>query len=202
MKSPTKVIDSLWESDFFKTKRKTKEVREILSEKGLNPENISDLLGKRSYLKNKNGWIQKYPSVKKEELQVYYFESGKPRSSRKDFVKILNELKGDIKICDPYFNKDTLDALEELKNAKIKFLTSSKKSNMSVSAQNLKDFKTENMNVVVKGFPHDHLHDRYILCNNKLFLLGHGFSIRNKESFIIELPEKFSKDLTIIIYHI
>jgi len=66
---------------------------------------------------------------------------------------------------------------------------------MSVSAQNLKDFKTENMNVVVKGFPHDHLHDRYILCNNKLFLLGHGFSIRNKESFIIELPEKFSKDL-------
>jgi len=115
MISPTKFIDSLWEKDFFKTKKETKNVRKLLSDEGLNPENITDLLKKRSYLKNKKGWIQKYPCQKKEEdIQLYYFESGKPRTSRKNFVKILNDLKGEIKICDPYFNKDTLEALEEM----------------------------------------------------------------------------------------
>ena len=104
-------------------------------------------------------------------------------------------MKGEIKICDPYLNKDTLEALEELKNAKVKFLTSSKKTNLKVSQQDLKDLKIENKNIEIRGFPHDHLHDRYIISKEKLFLLGHGFSIRNKESFVIELPSKFSKDL-------
>ncbi len=53
----------------------------------------------------------------------------------------------------------------------------------------------ENPGIEIKGFPFDHLHDRYILSKDKLFLFGHGFSIRNKESFIIELPEKFAKEL-------
>jgi len=196
MISPTKFIDSLWKKDFFKIKRETKDIRELLSKEGLNPENVTDLLKKRPYLKNKKGWIQRHPSVKREdEIEVYYFEPNKPRTSRKNFVTILNNLKGEIKICDPYMNKDTLEALEELKQAKVKFLTSSKKSNSKVSSQDLKDFKTENNNIEIRGFSYDYLHDRYILTKNRLFLLGHGFSIRNKESFIIELPEKFAKDL-------
>ncbi|PIN77393.1 hypothetical protein COV15_02115 [Candidatus Woesearchaeota archaeon CG10_big_fil_rev_8_21_14_0_10_34_12] len=197
MKSPTKAIDSFWREGFFKDKQKTSTISNKLNGLGLNPGNTTDLLRKRKYLRNKNGfWIQKYPFVKSEEdIEVYYFEPGKPRTSRKDFVGILNNLKGDIKICDPYMNKDTLEALEELKNSKVKFLTSSKKTNLKVSSQELIDFKVENGNVEIKGFPHDHLHDRYIVSNDRLFLLGHGFSIRNKESFVIELPVKFAKDL-------
>jgi hypothetical protein len=104
-------------------------------------------------------------------------------------------LKGDVLICDPYFNKDTLEALEQIKNAKVRFLTINKPSNMKVSKQDIQDFKIENPHVAIRGFGFDHLHDRYILCEDKLFLLGHGFSIRNKESFIIELPKKFAEDL-------
>src|SRR3989344_4912872 len=197
MNSPTKAIDTFWINGFFKDKKKTAEVTSKLSDIGLNPGNVTDLLKKRKYLRNKNGfWIQKHPYVKKdEEIEVYYFEPGKPHTSRKNFTTILNSLKGEIKICDPYLNKDTLEALEELKNTRVKFLTSSKKLNLKVSSQELNDFKTENNNVEIKGFPHDHLHDRYIISSDRLFLLGHGFSVRSKESFIIELPGKFSKDL-------
>jgi len=197
MNSPTKAIDNLWMDEFFKDKKKTADVTSKLRDLGLNPGNVTDLLRKRKYLRNKNGfWIQKHPYVKKEdEIEVYYFGPSKPHTSRKNFVTILNNLKGEIKICDPYLNKDTLEALEELKNTKVKFLTLLKKSNLKISSQELKDFKTENNNVEIKGFPHDHLHDRYIISSDRLFLLGHGFSVRNKESFIIELPSKFSKDL-------
>lgn len=196
MKSPTEAIDSLWKSKFFKEKKQTNEVsKKLKDEFEINPTNISDLLKKRKYLKHNKGWIQKYPAEIEGEISVHYFESEKPHTSRKNFVKILNELTGEIKICDPYLNNDTIEALGELKNAKVKFLTSSKPINIKISPQELKDFKIENKNIEIKGFPFDHLHDRYILCLDKLFLLGHGFSVRNKESFIIELPEKFAKDL-------
>mgnify|MGYP001588861234 CR=1 FL=1 len=197
MNSPTKAIDNFWIDEFFKNKKKTIEVTSKLSDLGLNPGNVTDLLRKRKYLRNKNGfWIQKYPYLKEDnEIEFYYFEPGKPHTSRKNFVTILNNLRGEIKICDPYLNKDSIEALEELKNTKVKFLTSSKKSNLKALSQELKDFKTENSNIEIKGFPHDYLHDRYIISSDKLFLLGHGFSVRNKESFIIELPSKFSKDL-------
>ena len=199
--TPKNLIEELWRTGFFEKIRTRKEIQNrIFDSWKSNPSNLTMTLKlksiKKILIKKKKGWIQRSPSIKKEEdIQVYYFEPGKPRTSRKDFVKILDELKGDIKICDPYLNKDTLEALEKLKNAKVKFLTSSKKLNLKVSTQDLKDFKVENRDVEIKGFPHDHLHDRYILVKDRLFLLGHGFSVRNKESFVIELPEKFSKDL-------
>jgi hypothetical protein len=196
MKSPTKAIDSFWQEGFFKEKKKTTEITKKLGKLGLNPVNVTDLLKKRKYLRNKNGfWIQKYSPEKDDEIQVYYFEPGTPRTSRKNFINLLNEIKGEVKICDPYLTKETLEALEELKTAKVKFITSSNKLNIKVSPQDLKDFKVENPNIDIRGFPYNYLHDRYIITSDKLFLLGHGFSVRNKESFVIELPEKFSKDL-------
>lgn len=199
--TPKQALEELWKEGFFEKISSLKEIKEkIFSKWKINPSNIAMTLKlksvKKFLIKKTKGWIQRFPFIREEEdMQVYYFEPGKPRTSRKNFVKILNDLEGEIKICDPYFNKDSLEALEELKNAKVKFLTSSKKTNLKVSIQDLKDFKTENPNIDLRGFPYDYLHDRYIISKEKLFLLGHGFSIRNKESFVIELPEKFAKDL-------
>ncbi len=189
-------IDELWKLNFFKEKRKTKDIEAEASKQfGVNFTNISSLLSTRKYLMDKKGWIQKGPPKREDEIVVHYFEPEKPRTSRKNFVDILGTLSGEVKICDPYFSKDSLEALEQLKNAKVKFLTRNKKENIKVSMQDLKNFNAENKNVELKGFNFDHLHDRYIICEDKIFILGHGFSIRNKESFIIELPKKFSEDL-------
>jgi len=199
--TPKKALEILWNDGFFKKIKSQKEIEQAIYTRWKRTPsklimNLKLKSVKKFLIKKPKGWIQRHPFIKKEEgIQVYYFEPEKPRTSRKDFKKVLNELKGEIKICDPYLNKDTLEALEELKNAKVKFLTSSKKTNIRVSNQEPKDFKDEYKNIEIKGFPFDYLHDRYILSNKKLLLLGHGFSIRKKESFIIELPEKFSKDI-------
>ena len=52
MRSPTKAIDHFWMEDFFKIKKKTSDVTLKLSDLGLNPGNVTDLLRKRTYLRN------------------------------------------------------------------------------------------------------------------------------------------------------
>jgi len=196
MKQKKAIID-LWKLGYFTNFVSCNQVeKKLLKDFGITSSNMLMILKNCKFLrKTKEGWIQKYPAERNEDIQVYYFEPGKPRSSRMDFVKILNSLSGNIDICDPYLNKDTLEALEEIKKAQVRFLTADKKENIKVSEQNLKDFKKENDNIEIRSFFSDYLHDRYIITNDRLFLLGHGFSIRNKESFVVELPKKFSKDL-------
>ncbi len=199
--NPKDALEHLWKEGFFENEASLKNIENKLFEKWkITPSNISmtlKLKSVRKFLIKKNGgWKQRRPyEVNKENIEVYYFEPDKPRTSRKDFVSILSNLSGEIKICDPYLTEDCLEALEKISKGKVKFLTSSKKNNIKVTDQDLKDFKAEFSKVEIRGFPFDHLHDRYIITKDKLYLLGHGFSIRKKETFIIELPEKFSKDL-------
>lgn len=200
MTKPKKAIEELWVLGFFEKRRSLREVKKRLwGRYKITPSNIVMTLRlksvKKFLIELKGGyWKQRCPPVRSDEIEVHYFEPGKPRTSRQNFAKILNALTGEIKICDPYLNNDTLEALEQLKNAKVKFLTINNKNNIKVSQRDLKDFKAENANIDIRGFSFDHLHDRYIISKNKLYLLGHGFSIRNKESFIIELSEKIAID--------
>ena len=194
---PKEALEELWKANYFKEYRQKKELEKyILKKFGCTCANWHIMLKLSGFLrKDKEGWIQKYPFENDEGIEVYYFEPDKPRTSRQNFNNLLSSLKGDVKICDPYLTKDTLEALEQIKNADVKFLTCNKKDHIKVSSQEIKDFEKENPKIEIKGFVFDHLHDRYIIAGDKLLLLGHGFSVRNKESFIIELPEKFAKDL-------
>ena len=201
-KTPT-LIKNLYGEDFFVSKKSLSDVEKEVNSKHYFPDKaaICIALNNAKYLKRrgKKGnykYFQKEPSRgNSEELDVIYFESGKPRTSRKKFVELLQCLKGTIKICDPYINEDSLEALEKIKDSKIRFLTSGFKQNIKVSIKDLQDFKAENSNIEIKGINSDCLHDRYILTDKVLYLLGHGFSIRKKESFVIVLPEKIAGDL-------
>ena len=86
-------------------------------------------------------------------------------------------------------------ALEKMPNAKIKFLTTDNKQKNKISTKDLNDFKQENSNIEFRGIASDCLHDRYIITNEKIIILGHGFSIRKKESFVLELPKRSFEDL-------
>jgi hypothetical protein len=198
---PLECINNLWKEKFFEEFKSLSEIEDEINKKWkVTPSNLLmtlKLKSVRKFLIGKNKkWKQRFPFIEnKNELEILHFESGKPRTSRKTFLDLIKSIEGDIKICDPYLTEDTLDALEIMKKAKIKFLTSGLRNNIKVSTQDLQSFKAENSFVEIKGINSDCLHDRYILTKNTLYLLGQGFSIRKKESFVIILPEKFSKDL-------
>jgi hypothetical protein len=103
---------------------------------------------------------------------------------------ILKSLSGDIKICDPYFDYKSLEHLHAI----------SYKNSISILTYNIKDsgtlkrllqsYQTEKYNITIKVASNPILHDRYIIDDKKLFLLGTSLNgIGKKQSFIIDMSE-------------
>lgn len=128
---------------------------------------------------------------KKGYTELFYFEPGRQYTSKKILSdKILTSLKGELRIVDPYCSERTLTILDELKNIKIKFITridNLKKQNKKKKfLADVKDFIKENSNVEFRDYPHTDIHDRYIISNESLVLLGHSIKdLGGKESFAI-----------------
>ena len=86
-----------------------------------------------------------------------------------------------------------MDLLERFKKNKIRFLFSKKQSKLG--ERDIEDFKYEYGNIIFRKYENNHLHDRYIISNNMLLIIGHGLSLRNKETFLILLDDSVAKDL-------
>lgn len=125
-------------------------------------------------------------------LEVFYFKPGKKYTNRRILVtKIFDDLKGELKIVDPYCGERTLDILSSLKGRSIKFLTRAKNlQNEKRFQRAYRELKSENSKIEIRDYPKEDIHDRYIISSNRLVILGH--SIRNlggKESFAINLDK-------------
>jgi len=132
-------------------------------------------------------------------IAVFQFEPGKPYSSKNlVLADILGDLKGELKIVDPYCGSQTLEVMSKIKN-KIKFMTridnlKPKDKNTFLSA--LKDFKTEYKHAEFGNYACSDIHDRYIITTDALIILG--YSIKNlgdKESFAIMLDSHANKNI-------
>lgn len=119
----------------------------------------------------------------------------------KNFPKIISLLKGDLDIVDPFYGHGTFYVLEKFgKKRKIRFLTctlgSDEQRNLSKFTIDLKRFKKEFKNIDMRKYPKPYeLHDRYIVGDNALVVVGHGLKdLANKESFVIYMPSDLVKD--------
>jgi len=134
-------------------------------------------------------------------IEVFYFEPGKRYTSKRLLSKkILDSLKGELKIVDPYCGERTLDVLKDVKNRAIKFLT--KVGNLREKERNqflreLRDFKSENPNKIKFGnYSHTDIHDRYIISSESLVILGHSIKdLGAKESFAIILNKDTNRNI-------
>lgn len=132
--------------------------------------------------------------ISKEKTTItslYYFEPEKKYTSKRILSNnILLNLKGELKIVDPYIGTRTLDILSNVKN-NIKFLTRLNllsTSQQSMIKREVFDYKTEHKNIEIRDYDNKDLHDRYIISDGYLVLLGHGFKdLGNKESFAVLL---------------
>jgi len=132
-------------------------------------------------------------------LKVFYIEPKTPWTATKMLRDVLASLQGEIKISDPYYGLNTLYSLELIPSScQVKFLTASASGkDKSALAKAVSDFQKENPNIEMRKYsPKKDLHDRYILHNDGILLLGHGIKdIGNSESFIVVLPIDVIRDM-------
>jgi len=103
--------------------------------------------------------------------------------------EILASLKGDLKICDPYVENKTIDFLAECRSSSsIKLLTSNvlkeSKLRRDLAAYDKEHTRKIEVRISLNGV----LHDRYILHEEGMLLLGtslNGFA--KKQSFLVSL---------------
>ena len=137
--------------------------------------------------------------INNAKINVYYFEPGKPFTGKRMLSKeILANLKGELKIVDPYFGIRTLDILGDVKNKQIKFLTALNKLEKEVREQiirELQEFKQENKNFEIKSYTNQDIHDRYIISMDSIVLLGHSIKdLGKKESIVVILSKNVCQD--------
>lgn len=138
--------------------------------------------------------------VKEGSIEVFYFEPDKRYTSKRRLSKnILDNLKGELKIVDPYCHERTLDVLKDVENRAVKFLT--RVGNLGEKARKqflreLQDFKSEKPNIEFRNYLHTDIHDRYIISSEFLIVLGHSIKdLGAKESFAIVLNKDASKNI-------
>lgn len=145
-----------------------------------------------------NGRRQVEPFLQLGEISVSYIQSGKPRTARKILSELLNSLSGKVRICDPYYGVRSLDALEMIPNScEVLFLTAQTTENVTRLSGAITDFRREHLNIELRQFPDPKaLHDRYVLSQQNLLILGHGIKdIGNKESFVVNISAEYAGDL-------
>jgi len=141
--------------------------------------------GRNLYKIMKQGIEELAPAV----LSSVYVDPEQALTQIRRMEEILATLKGDLKICDPYIENKTIDFLAECRSSSsIKLLTSNvlKESKLR---RDLTAYEKEHASKIeIKVLPNGMLHDRYILHQEGMLLLGtslNGFA--KKQSFLVSL---------------
>jgi hypothetical protein len=129
---------------------------------------------------------------------VFFVESGQPRTAHLDLAKLFKEIVGAISICDPYYGTGTLYRLDLLRHCSpIRFLTKhADRNEQHVLPRAIQEWNRQHGAAEFRTTTSADLHDRFILSNSELILLGHGLKdVGNKDSFVVKLPASIVPDL-------
>lgn len=130
--------------------------------------------------------------------KVIYVQDGQPRTARARLAEILVNLRGVIRICDPYYGVRSLDVLEMIPPVcEVRFLTARTSEKTATLHRAILDFRREYPHIELRVYPNPaELHDRYLVEQGCVWLLGHGIKdIGNKESFIIRIDVHIASEL-------
>jgi len=109
---------------------------------------------------------------------------------------LLAGLVGDARLCDPYLDDSTIEHLASApKTVPIRLLTSNVKDSGKLR-QLLKATKTEGRTIDVRVTPTKSLHDRYLIDDNRMIIMGtslNGFA--KKQSFLVLVGPDFRAEL-------
>jgi hypothetical protein len=115
----------------------------------------------------------------------------------KGLHKFLGELKGPIRLCDPYFDAVTVEHLDACAaGTEIKILTKHVKDDGTVRRPIAA--AKQKLNLEIRKATTADLHDRYIVAQDEMLILGtslNGFGKR--QSFVIKAGQGLKDAMTI-----
>jgi hypothetical protein len=131
------------------------------------------------------------------ELTVLHIDGTTPRTDRRDLGRLLADLRGDVRVCDPYYGVRSLETLELFPTTSaVQLLTSRTTESQAKLAGPLKDFRKERPSVEIRLAPPGDVHDRYVLTDRRILIVGHGLKdVGTKESFVVALDRVLAPDL-------
>jgi len=143
---------------------------------------------------------------KNDKVKVLYFEPNRKYKSKRVLSGEIFNLKGELRIIDPYCDKKTLDVLENTGKTKIKFLTKidnirDQRKKRSFLRE-LQDFKSDYPNIEFRDYPQNDIHDRYIISNDAFVIIGYSIKdfgkketfvtiFRNNQDILLQLDNNF-----------
>lgn len=144
--------------------------------------------------------LDRLPGRSSAEAPIFFIEAGTHHTASQTLDGLVSDLSGELRIYDPYYGDRTLKHLELLKHCgPIRFLTERKGGGQSATlATQFSDFLNEYPQFEFRKNSGSGVHDRFILSNEALIILGHGLVSLGgkKDSFIIRLPVDAMPDMT------
>ena len=118
---------------------------------------------------------------------VMFIEPTSAFTGMKNFEEILAALKGDVCICDPWVDKNTLEIISKIRNKyTIKLLTVNIKE-CSTFKRYYRAFNSQYGNLELRICQTPVLHDRYIISADTMLIIGQSLNgIGKKQTFIVE----------------
>ena len=133
---------------------------------------------------------------------VFFVEAGQPRTAHLELAELFKDVTGEIRICDPYYGTGSLLRLDLLKHCSpIKFLTkNADRNDAHLLPRALQEWKRQHGATEFRENVGTDLHDRYILSDTELILMGHGLKdIGNKDSFVVRIPSSLAPDMVVSV---
>ena len=136
-------------------------------------------------------------SSEEGSIEFIYIRGDMPYSDRRTIENILAEAIGEVRICETYLGSDTLDLLRSIPAACTVHVIVGKNTVVSPKlSREVNIFKKECPSFEFRHHTQQDLHDRYIVDDRGLVILGHGLKdIGKKESFAISLEKSLNPDI-------
>ncbi|MEZ4899924.1 MAG: hypothetical protein R2806_24000 [Saprospiraceae bacterium] len=143
------------------------------------------------------GFIHEQPAHSQTSLAVIHLKGDKPYSDRKEIEEILQSLKGQVRICETYLNEQSLDLLKHIPASCLVQILIGPRVNLNSLSVKLNLFKNEYGNFTFKQYNTTGLHDRYIIDDESLMILGYGLQRVGigSESFVVILNNVWIEDM-------
>lgn len=131
-------------------------------------------------------------------LQPIFIDPEKPYTSKRRFEELLEQLDAEVSICDPYFSSRTLDYVAQIGRAtSVRILTENVQDSGRVKRDLAAFTKEHPTRLEVRVSQPGHLHDRYIIHRDEMFLVGASLKdLGKKQSIVVRLPGSFSAEMS------